>query len=270
MNAAVQLRTGKTAVARVAWVSALLLTLLAFQPGMRGAGAQLEEGMQAYAREDFKTAVRLFEQAVEAHPRDADAHLWLGRAYGRRAERANWFSALGLAKKTVRGFERAVELDGDNREALEDLLDYYINAPGIVGGGVDKAQPIADRIAKLNAAAGECAWAAILKQREKYDEAEKRLEKAIELEPENVGHVLSLAAFKAQRGWYDASDELFKKALAMAPDSPDVWFSRAKELVRAGRRPEEARELLKKYLAAGLKPNAEPKSDARKLLSKAG
>jgi tetratricopeptide (TPR) repeat protein len=122
----------------------------------------------------------------------------------------------------------------------------------------------------LNSAAGERAWAAILKKREKYEEAEKRIEKAIALEPENVGHVLSLASFKAQRGWYDASDDLYKKAFAMAPDSPEVWFSRAKELVRAERNPEEARELLKKYLAAGLRPNAEPKSEARKLLSKAG
>lgn len=255
---------------RCAWLSAFLPWLLIFTPVTRGAGASLDEGIKAYVREDFKAAVKLFEQAVEAHPDDADAHLWLGRAYGRRAERANWFSALGLAKKTAGSFERAVELDGKNREALEALLDYYISAPGIVGGGVDKAETIAGRIAKLNAAAGERAWAAILKKREKYDEAEKRIEKAIEMEPENVGHVLSLASFKAQRGWYDASDDLYKKAFTMAPDSPEVWFSRAKELVRAERHPEEARELLKKYIAAELKPSADPKSEARKLLNKAG
>ena len=258
------------AVNRRSWLSALLLWLLAFVRASHGAGAPLDEGIRAYAREDFKAAVNLFEQAVEAHPNDANAQLWLGRAYGRRAERANWFSALGLAKKTVASFERAVGLDGKNREALEALLDYYISAPGIVGGGADKAEPIAERIAKLNPAAGERAWASILKHREKYDEAEKRIEKAIALEPENVGHVLSLASFKSQRGWYDASDDLYKKAFAIAPDSPEVWFSRAKELVRAERHPEEARELLKKYIAAELKPSAEPKSEARKLLKKAG
>jgi tetratricopeptide (TPR) repeat protein len=270
MKSANKSRIPKTAIKFAPLWTALLSAVLAVTPIFAAARAQLDEGIQAYAREDFKAAVKLLEQAVEARPNDATAHLWLGRAYGRRAERANWFSALGLAKKTVRSFERAVELDGDNREALEDLLDYYTSAPGIVGGGLDKAEAIAGRIAKLNAAAGERAWAAILKQREKYAEAEKRLEKAIKLEPENVGHVLSLAAFKAQRGWYEASDELYTKALRMAPDSPEVWFSRAKELVRAGRRPDEARELLKKYLAADLKPSAEPKSEARKLLGKAG
>lgn len=263
-------RVRRPAVNRYAWLSAFLLWLLVASPAAQGAGVPLDEGIKAYAREDFKAAVNLLEQAVEAHPKDANAHLWLGRAYGRRAERANWFSALGLAKKTVASFERAVELDGKNREALEALLDYYISAPGIVGGGADKAEPIADRIANLSAAAGERAWAAILKKRENYDEAEKRIEKAIALEPENVGHVLSLASFKAQRGWYEASDDLYRKAFAMAPESPEVWFSRAKELVRAERRPDEARELLEKYIATELKPSAEPKSEARKLLKKAG
>lgn len=270
MNTADNLRVGRAAENCSVWLSALLSWLLVFAPASRGANDPLDEGIKAYVREDYRAAVKLLEQAVEAHPDDSNAHLWLGRAYGRHAERANWFSALGLAKKAAGSFERAVEVDGKNRDALEALLDYYISAPGIAGGGVDKAEPVADRIAKLDSAAGERAWAAILKKRAKYGEAEKRIEKAIALEPENVGHILSLASFKAQRGWYDASDDLYKKAFAMAPDSPEVWFSRAKELVRAERHPEEARELLKKYIAAELKPSAEPKSEARKLLKKTG
>ena len=35
-------------------------------------------------------------------------------------------------------FERAVALDPANREAVGDLFDYYLGAPGFLGGGANK------------------------------------------------------------------------------------------------------------------------------------
>ena len=68
---------------------------------------------------------------------------WLGRAYGRLAEGSSFLSALGYAKKTVRTFERAVELGLSNLEALSDVFEYYLQAPEMVGGWLDKAYSIA-------------------------------------------------------------------------------------------------------------------------------
>ena len=36
-------------------------------------------------------------------------------------------------------FEKSVELDGKNLEAINDLFSYYLEAPGFLGGGLDKA-----------------------------------------------------------------------------------------------------------------------------------
>src|SRR5437879_4006709 len=44
------------------------------------------------------------EAAVQLAPQNASYHLWLGRAYGQRAEKANPFAAIGLAKKTREEF----------------------------------------------------------------------------------------------------------------------------------------------------------------------
>ena len=52
--------------------------------------------------------------------------------------------APGHASKAHRYFEKAVELDPKNLEAMNDLFEYYLEAPGFLGGGFDKAQALAD------------------------------------------------------------------------------------------------------------------------------
>src|SRR5262245_34734759 len=99
---------------------------------------RFEQGLKAYAAEDYDRAMSLFEQAVKAEPTSARYHHWYGRAAGRRAERVVFFRAVGLAGKVRESFERAAELDGSDVEILRDLLEFYVEAPGIVGGGEDK------------------------------------------------------------------------------------------------------------------------------------
>ena len=231
-----------------------------------------DAGIQLFIAEDYKAAAREFERAVELAPEQAEAFVWLGRAYGRRAEHATGFAKLGafsLARKVRSCFERAVEAQPSNLAALESLLSFYLDAPSIVGGGVDKADPIAEGISRIRPASGLQAKAAIHRKREEFEQAEALLRKAIELEPDEVGHLLSLASFLSRRERYDESDGLFAKAFQRQPDSPRVWYSRASELVRSGRNAAEARSLLERYLATGLyAPDAEPHSDARKLLGR--
>ncbi len=232
--------------------------------------ACFDDGVKLFVAEDYKESGKAFEQAVEGDPRNADYRIWQGRALGRRAERASGFAklgALGLAKRVRESFEKAVELEPNNLDALESLLDFYVDAPGIVGGGVDKAEPIADRIAKISPARGRRAWASIHRARGEFDKAEAALREAVKLEPGEIEHLLSLASFLARRERYEESDRLFKQAFEREPDSPLVWYSRAKELVRAEREPAEAKRLLERYLATPLiRPDAEPYSEARKLL----
>ena len=68
---------------------------------------------------------------------------WEG--YGRRAETANPLSAPMLASKARKAFEKSVELDERNLEAINDLFSYYMEAPGFLGGGLDKGGGLAAR-----------------------------------------------------------------------------------------------------------------------------
>src|SRR5579872_6871540 len=104
--------------------------------------------------EDWDHAIDACERAKTLDPHVSLYELWLGRVYGEKADRAGFFSAAGLAKKVRSSFERAVELDPRNWEARTDLAEFYLEAPGIVGGGKDKARAQAEAIQPLNPAMG--------------------------------------------------------------------------------------------------------------------
>ena len=66
-------------------------------------------GRDYYMLGDYKRATDTLEKALAAEPGDAARALWLGRAYGRRAESASLFTAAGYASKARQYLERAVE-----------------------------------------------------------------------------------------------------------------------------------------------------------------
>jgi cytochrome c-type biogenesis protein CcmH/NrfG len=103
--------------------------------------------------EEWDRGITNCERARNLDPQNSFYYVWLGRIYGEKADRAGFLSAAGLGKKSRSAFERAVELDPRNWEARKDLAEFYFSAPGIVGGGKDKAQQQADAIRALNPAA---------------------------------------------------------------------------------------------------------------------
>jgi tetratricopeptide (TPR) repeat protein len=162
--------------------------------------------------------------------------------------------------------ERAVQLDGKNAEALSDLFDYYLEAPGFLGGGFDKAQNIAHKISDVDPAEGYFARARLAEKRSEYATAEVQLRSAMELAPRQVGRVLDLAKFLGNQGKQQESDALFAKAESMAPAAPKVWYARADSLIKQKRNLAEAKRLLQKYLNSPITPDDPSKDEAQRLL----
>ena len=223
-------------------------------------------GRNYYMNGEYKKATDALEKAVAANPRDSDRALWLGRAYGRRAETSNFFSALGHATKARQYFERAVQLNPRNIEALNDLLEYYLEAPGMMGGGIDKARATAGQIGQVDAVEGHWAEAKVDEKSKQFGKAEAQLRRAAELAPHQVGRVIDLAKFLSRQGRYQEADQSFARAEQIAPNNPKVMYARADSYIRAGRNLNTARELLERYLDSPITPDDPPKQDARKLL----
>jgi Flp pilus assembly protein TadD len=226
-------------------------------------------GRNYYMKGDYKRATEAFEKALAADPKNSEYALWLGRAYGRRAETSSPFTAPGYASKARQNFEKAAAFNPRNIEALNDLLEYYLQAPGFLGGGYDKAVETAARIKALDAAEGYWAQSKLAEKRKQFSTAEEQLRRAAEAAPQQVGRLLDLARFLAKRGRHDEADENLQRAEKMAPNSPQVIFTKADLYVSSGRNLETARELLKRYLNSTISPDDPPKSEARKLLRQA-
>src|ERR1700760_2949566 len=105
-----------------------------------------------YQLEQWDNAIRMAEKSVALEPQNSVYHLWLGRAMGRKAEDANPVTAFGLARKVRAEFERAVALDANNLPARSDLSEFYLEAPGFLGGDKTKANQQADYVARTNLA----------------------------------------------------------------------------------------------------------------------
>lgn len=246
------------------------LGLLAHSPESKTPAALELAGRCYYMTGDFKRAADMFEQATEAAPASSSHYLWLGRALGRRAETSNPLWAPGLASKARQAFEKAVELDPKNQDAIDDLFSYYLEAPGFLGGGLGKASRLAEHMRASDPIAYHQALARIALQRKDFDVAERQLRRVVELAPKQVGHVVELARFLARAGKFQESDKAFRMAESLSPSNPQVIFSKAQTYVETRHNLEDARKLLVKYLSLPLTPDDPPRDEALKLLKQAG
>jgi tetratricopeptide (TPR) repeat protein len=229
---------------------------------------QITVGKKYYWTGNFKKSVESFGRAAKLEPDSSLCHLWLGRAYGRLAESSGFVSAPKHASQVRLHFEKAVELAPESLEALSDLFDYYLNAPHFLGGGVEKAETLAARIAELDEAEGRCASAKLSEKRKKFKEAEEHFKEAVWLEPESIGRLLDLAKFLARRGRISESEEVFKKIEESFPGYPDTLFARAETYIQSGRNLDMAREMLTRYLSLELDENHPAPFEAERLLKK--
>lgn len=165
-------------------------------------------------------AVREFEKALQIRPSNSAYHLWLGRAYGQKASHAFLLSALGWARKLRKEFETAVDLSPDDMDVRFDLLEFYIEAPGIVGGGKDKAEAQVREIARRNPRLGYTARARLYEKEKKWDLARKELTQSTREYPKVADSYLDLADFLRRRGDFRGSESAAREALRLGKVSP--------------------------------------------------
>jgi predicted Zn-dependent protease len=156
------------------------------------------------------------EQAVKLDGKDSDLHLWLGRALGEKADHAGFMSAYSLAKRTRSEFEEAVSLDAKNVAALSDLGDFYRQAPGVVGGGIDKAQGIVQQLDKLDGGRAHELRAQIAEQQKDWPTAERELKAAVSAGPHPALAWSSLASFYAHQKQFDRMEAAIHSAMTAA------------------------------------------------------
>lgn len=201
-----------------------------------------------YEIEQFDLAVKSADRAVTIEPHNSKYHEWLGRALGDKAQRAPFFFALGLAKRARKEFETAVQLDAGNFAAIQALIEYDCSAPGIAGGGEDKARAEIARIAALDAAEGHYALGNCRRQKKDFAAADAEFTKALEGHPESADLIYDIGDYAMSRAQPERLEMVVAAGERAAPDDPRGKFYRAVAMVLRKENPEETVRLLHEYL----------------------
>lgn len=170
------------------------------QKDPENADIQFYLGRLALQRNDHEKAVLHLEKAAALSPDDARIHTRLGDAYGLAARKAGMLARLGLAGKCRAAYEKAVALDPQSIDARFGLLGFYQQAPGFVGGGLDKAHAQAQEIKKLNPSRGRMAVAGLYVVEKKYDLAFAEFESALKQDPDDYAALFQLGRLAAITG----------------------------------------------------------------------
>jgi tetratricopeptide (TPR) repeat protein len=207
---------------------------------------------------NWDRAISACEKATSLQPNNSLYHLWLGRAYGEKADGANFFSAAGLAGKLRTEFETAVRLSPDSVAAHTDLAEFYLEAPGIVGGGRDKAEAQAKLLDKLAPAKAHWVRARIAEKAKDLSTAEKEYRAAIDSSQGGANAWLNIALFYRRARRLDEMENAIKQAASAESGEPVALVDSAETLVRADRNLPEAARLLRRYLASDSKVEEAP------------
>lgn len=191
------------------------------------------------------------KRAIALDPHNSRYHRWLGHVYGEKADRANFLSAFSLAGKTREELERAVQLNPNDVDARSDLAEFYFEAPGIVGGGQDKARAQARIMAAKAPAREHWVYAHIAEKNHDSATAEREYRRMIEASNGDSEAWLSLALFYRHQKRFDDMERTLIRASQAPMSKPDVLVDVAQNLFRTGRNPALAIELLQRYLASG-------------------
>jgi tetratricopeptide (TPR) repeat protein len=202
--------------------------------------------------EQWDRGIPYCERAVELDSHTSVYQLWLGRIYGEKADRVTFISALPLAKKVRIAFERAVELDPNSWEARADLAEFYVEAPGIIGGGKNKARQQADALMPLNPAMSHWVAARIAEKDKDKDQAsaEQEYRAEIAVSHSSARGWVDLAIFLRHADRLDEMEETLRHLESAPLDRPESLMDGAGMLLRTERNYRLATKLLRRYLEA--------------------
>ena len=187
------------------------------------ADAQYYLGRAAYEEKEYSDAADLFKEAIDANDKVADYYHWLGNAYRNRALTSNPLVGAMLAPKIRKAWEAAASLDVKNIDVRVSLIGYYTQAPGIMGGSIDKAKSMADQLVTLNPAIGYREMGEIAMVEKDYEKALVLFGDALKENPDDYSSIYQFGKASALTGInMDRGEECLRKYLLHTPAQGEV------------------------------------------------
>lgn len=162
--------------------------------------------------------------------------------------------AVRLGRRLRQGLERAVALDPDSTAARIALIQYYLNAPRVVGGGVRRADEHIDHLKTISMAA----YFEVLAQRAAiagdWANAVTWMQQAFHEQPNEL-RALSLGTTLQMAQRFDEARAQFQALIEDNPGHGGGWYQLGRTSVLAERWLDEGRAAFEQFLALPHWPN---------------
>ncbi len=227
-----------------------------------------------YVEKNIDDAEEEAETAVDINGNVAEYHYWLGACYGRDAQSASIFRQPFLASKTKNEFLKAIQLDPNHANARAALAQYYLMAPGIMGGDINKAIEQAKILTRLDEVRGKSLLIQIFTKQNNFKDAENEfisLEKKIGNDKKYFTFYNSYGYFLLSRGRVDEAIQKFKRQIELAPENANAHDSFGEALLKKGMLHESLAEYNKALqLDPDLKNSKDKVEEIKKLIAEKG
>ena len=216
----------------------------------------------ALAREDHDAVIKHARRAIKRDRENSGYHLTLAYGYGLKAARGG-MSAVFYAGKFKGACEEAVKFDPENVEAHFAVLQYYLMAPGLMGGGEEKAQETISTIESLDPFYGHLARALEAWVDEDADRAEDEYMAAALVDSASPEGWVVLGMFYMEERRYADGIPVWSRALSLDPDDLEVVYALSKTRLLAGTELDAAAEGFRRYIEEGAGPRGATEAEAR-------
>lgn len=201
-----------------------------------------------------EAALEAAEDLVDDFPKLGAAHLWLGNAYGNRIGQLGTFGQGLMAPKLRDAFEQALALDPSLHEARTALLEYYLQAPAIVGGSVAKAKAQAAELQRRDPPRGHYAQGRIAQHEDRLDDAKRHYLAAYAARPENPNYRMSAGLIHQEDKAWDKAFDVFGRWVQEEPKAASAWYQIGRTAVLSGQRLDEGQAAFRRFLALPERP----------------
>lgn len=216
---------------------AILGNRLKINPNDARSHEEMSKVSEAFAHWD--DAVQQAEKAVSLDSKDPEFQAALADAIGSKLSGADlgMFSKLSMARRFKKEAELALRLDPNNIDANQDLMEFHMDAPGIVGGDKNKATELADRMVHINPVRGYLLKFELASHEKRTDELEPLLKQAVDADPKSYEARMTATDFYLRKGTAGLAqaEEHATQALHISPGRARPYCALAKIYAQQGR-----------------------------------
>lgn len=217
------------------FAAAVLLTGACTKSPEQRYASFLATGKGQASAKDYHRAILSFQNAIQAKPRDAEAHYQLAMAY----------LGLGRARDAIAVLRDATDFDPKHSAAQVKLSELMIRADDAELR--EDAEGRINRILTDNPGDGDALFtlAAARAQTGQIEDAEKYLNQVLTISPSHLKSAMALALLKVSQKDIAGAEEFLRKAVAQSPDSADAAVALGTLYAAAGKPDAAVEQLLR-------------------------